>query len=280
MAIPENKVVKLVNEYSHLVLEIEGEATTEGTRAELYTDSEKDHQRWRLKPVDSDNGGFYNIENVHSAMSLEVVNYSKEPGAEIVQRPYGDGPLHRQWKLVPVAGKTDVYKIENRNSGLVLDDAGGQTKAPAPVKQYRSWNDDGRQQWKLVLAEHPVTPTTKVPVAVELFQHPLGYPANHAWTKEQRSVVLVDDTPYLKAGEHGNPIADFPTEVSAIKIHPGPDYDPGVLYEVHLFNQRDYGGEHVIRTLGLGEPNLHFQIGVGDNVHSIKFVAVPRITLS
>jgi hypothetical protein len=82
-------------------------------------------------------------------MSLEVVNYSKEPGAEIVQRPY-DGSLHRQWKLVPVAGKKDVYKIWNRNSELVLDDDQGQTEAPAPVKQYESWDDDGRQQWKLI----------------------------------------------------------------------------------------------------------------------------------
>jgi hypothetical protein len=56
----------------------------------------------------SRNEDFYNIENVHSAMSLEVVNYSKNPGEEIVQRPYDSGPLHRQWKLVPVPGKTDL----------------------------------------------------------------------------------------------------------------------------------------------------------------------------
>ena len=150
MAIPTNEIVKLVNEHSGLVLEIEGEATTEGTRAEQYTDANKDHQWWRLKPAGSKNDGFYNIENVHSAMSLEVVESSKEPGADIVQRLYGDGPPHRQWELVPVAGKTAVYKIVNRNSGLVLDDVGGQTKAPAPVKQYRSWDDDGRQQWQLI----------------------------------------------------------------------------------------------------------------------------------
>jgi hypothetical protein len=111
-----------------------------------------------LKPPGPGNEGFYNIENVHSTMSLEVVGYSQEPGAEIVQRPYGDGPLHRQWKLVPVTGKTDVYKIENRNSSLVLDDVGGQTDAPAPVKQYASWDDDGRQQWKLIPAPAPATP--------------------------------------------------------------------------------------------------------------------------
>jgi endoglucanase len=125
VAIPANEIVKLVNEHSGLVLEIEGESTTEGTRAEQYTDTGKDHQRWQLKPAGPGNDSFYNIENVRSTMSLEVVNYSKESGAEIVQRAYGDGPLHRQWELVPVAGKTDVYKIVNRNSGLVLDDEHG-----------------------------------------------------------------------------------------------------------------------------------------------------------
>jgi hypothetical protein len=159
VTIPVDEIIKIVNEYSQLVLEIEGEATTEGTRAEQYTDTGKDHQRWRLKPAGPGNENFYNIENVHSTMSLEVVGYGKEPGAEIVQRPYGDGPLHRQWKLVPVAGKTDVYKIENRNSGLVLDDVGGQKDAPAPVKQYESWNDDGRQQWQLTLVPTPAPPT-------------------------------------------------------------------------------------------------------------------------
>jgi hypothetical protein len=163
VTIPVNEIMKFVNEYSQLVLEIEGESTTEGTRAEQYTDTGRDHQRWRLKPAGPGNEDFYNIENVHSTMSLEVVGYSHEPGAEIVQRPYGDGPLHRQWKLVPVPGKTDVYKIENRNSGLVLDDVGGQTDPPAPVKQYASWDDDGRQQWKLIRVPTPATPTPATP---------------------------------------------------------------------------------------------------------------------
>jgi hypothetical protein len=156
MEVPVDEIIKIVNEHSQLVLEVEGEATTEGTRIEQYTDTGKDHQRWRLRPAGPGNDGFYNIENVHSGMSLEVVGYSKDPGEEIVQRPYGDGPLHRQWKLVPGTGKTDTYKIENRNSGLVLDDEHGRTDAPAPVKQYESWNDDGRQQWKLILVPRKV----------------------------------------------------------------------------------------------------------------------------
>ncbi len=159
MEIPVNEVIKIINEHSRLVLEIEGEATTEGTRAEQYTDTGKDHQQWRLTPAGPGNEDFYHIENVHSTMSLEVVGSSKDPGAEIVQRPYDDGPLHRQWKLIPVTGKHDVYTIENRNSGLVLDDVGGQTEAPAPVKQYAAWNaPDGRQQWQLIPIPAPPAP--------------------------------------------------------------------------------------------------------------------------
>jgi len=150
MGVPVNETLKIVNEYSQLVLEVEGEATTEGTRIEQYTDTGKDHQRWRVKSVGSDNEGpLYNIENVHSGMSLEVVGYSRENGTEVVQRRYDSSP-HRQWTLVPVTGKEDVYKIKNRNSGLVLDDVGGQKDPPAPVRQYGSWTDDGRQQWKLI----------------------------------------------------------------------------------------------------------------------------------
>jgi hypothetical protein len=163
VTIPVNDIIKIINEHSQLALEVEGEATTEGTRIEQYTDTGKDHQWWSLQPAGPGNDGFYNIENVHSAMSLEVVGYSTQAGAEIVQRPYGDGPLHRQWELVPVAGKTDVYKIVNRKSGLVLDDVGGQKEAQAPVKQYESWNDDGRQQWKLI---HVATNTSSPPVTV------------------------------------------------------------------------------------------------------------------
>jgi Ricin-type beta-trefoil lectin domain-like len=154
VTIPVNEIMKFVNEHSQLVLEIEGESTTEGTRADQYTDTGGDHQRWRLKPAGSGNEDFYNIENVHSTMSLEVVGYSTAPGAEIVQRPYGDGPLHRQWKLVPVPGKTDVYKIENRNSGLILDDVDGQTDAPAPVKQYGSWTTTDASNGSSSLSHH------------------------------------------------------------------------------------------------------------------------------
>jgi hypothetical protein len=62
-----------------------------------------------------------------------------------------------------VPGKEDVYKIENRNSGLVLDDEHGETNPPAPVKQYPSWEDDGRQQWKLITVSTPATPAPATP---------------------------------------------------------------------------------------------------------------------
>jgi ricin-type beta-trefoil lectin protein/regulator of chromosome condensation (RCC1) repeat-containing protein len=153
VTIPVNEVIKFVNEHSQLVLEIEGEATTEGTRADQYTDTGGDHQRWRVKPAGPGNTGFYTLENANSDLCLEVVNSSTHAGAEIVQRSYGTGPPHRQWTLLPVAGTTNTYKIENRNSGLVLDDEHGRTDAPAPVKQYASWTGpDRRQQWTLIPA--------------------------------------------------------------------------------------------------------------------------------
>jgi hypothetical protein len=152
MGVPVSDTVKIINEHSQLLLGVAGEATTEGTLIDQYTDTGKKHQQWQLEPVEPagpDNKGFYNIKNVNSGMSLEVVGDSKNPGGDIVQRPYGDGPWNRQWELVPVDGKTDVYKIMNRSSRLVLDNFEGQKEPPAPVKQYESYGDDGRQQWKI-----------------------------------------------------------------------------------------------------------------------------------
>jgi hypothetical protein len=155
MGAPVVDTFKIINEHSRLVLEVEGEATTEGTLIEQYTDTGKKHQWWQLElvePAGPDDEVFYNVKNVNSGMSLEVVGDSKESGADIVQRSYGDGPFNRQWELITVDGKVDVYKIRSRSSNLFLDDENGNKNAPAPVKQYAAYNADARQQWKLIRA--------------------------------------------------------------------------------------------------------------------------------
>jgi Ricin-type beta-trefoil lectin domain-like len=287
MAIPANKNFKIINALSHLALGVaESEAKNPGAQIKQYAELDSDYQLWQLKPVGVGGQGFYNIENVGSAMSMEVFAASVESGASIAQWPYDNGQTHRQWALVPVAGKEDVYQIKNRHSKLFIDNVDGHTQAPAQVAQYNSWPDwptDGRQHWKLVPAEKPVvTPTVKVPVVVELFQHPLGYPPDHDFTKNQRSALITTDAKYLKANDTStpdNPIAGFSSEISAIKIHPGPDYDPRARYEVHFHKQQDFQDSHIIRTLGLGEPNLHFEVDVSDHIHSIKFVTLPPVAI-
>jgi hypothetical protein len=77
----------------------------------------------------------------------------------IVQRPYGPGPLQSSVELVPVTGKEDVYKIVSRNSGLVLDDVGAE-EGSGTGQQYGSWNDDGRQQWKIIFLPAFVVPVS------------------------------------------------------------------------------------------------------------------------
>jgi alpha-tubulin suppressor-like RCC1 family protein len=240
VAIPVNEIIKFVNEYSQLVLEIEGEAIAEGTRAEQYTDTGKDHQRWRLRPtgIEPANDDFYYIENVHSAMSLEVVNYSKELGAEIVQRPYGDGPLHRQWKLVPVPEKTDVYKIENRNSGLVLDDVGGQKEAPAPVRQYGSWNDDGRQQWKLIRVPTAKITTTGKTTTGKTTTGTSGTAVLYAWGYNGEG-QLGDGTYAEQLGPQKNP---YLTRVGIEAISAGGSHSLALLENgtVQAWGSQDY----------------------------------------
>jgi hypothetical protein len=271
---------KIISVLSGKVLEVRGEKANDGTPVDQYDDHDKPHQRWQLRRVAEQSGeDFFVIEHPNSSKAMEAPG-PWNAGDPIVMRDYeeGEDKSHRQWALEPVPRREGVYIIRNRRSHFVIDVEGGTDSGK--IKQYGFWDPhDGRQRWKLILAERAVTPTTKVPVAVELFHHPLGQASDHPWTTEQRSVVLVEDAPYLQPGEHGNPIADFPTGVSAIKIHPGPDYDPRVQYEIHLFTEKNYGGQHVIRTLGLGDPNLHGLIDVGDRVHSMKFVTPSPVTL-
>lgn len=155
MAVPVGQSIKIVNVHSQLVLEVKGAARGDGGLVQQFTDTGKSHQQWRLAVVDQDKTGenLYKIENVHSGKVLEVAEQALKPGMSILQWTHDRKALHHQWKLIPVVGKQDVYKVMNRNSGLVLDDENGRVDPPAPVKQYASWNDpDGRQQWQLVPA--------------------------------------------------------------------------------------------------------------------------------
>ena len=153
VAVPATGTVgTFVNVRSALLLEIYGESLDEGAEIHQYTDNGGDHQRWQLTVVDQDSGhDVYTITDVGSGKVIEVVEAQTQAGAIAVQRTYGgEDAHHQQWPLIPIGpdtGGANVYKIMNRNSGLVLD---AETDTATVIKQYGSWDDDGRQRWRWI----------------------------------------------------------------------------------------------------------------------------------
>lgn len=133
------------------VLEVEGEKANDGTAVDLWQDKGEPHQRWQLTRVVEDSGDvFYTIGHPNSPMVMEAPGPWRQ-GDPVFMRNYDEGEdkRHRQWKLVPVFGKEDVYKIENRRSGFVIDVKDG-IAGTEQIKQYASWDaPDDRQHWRL-----------------------------------------------------------------------------------------------------------------------------------
>jgi hypothetical protein len=169
MSITTGQPVKFLNvlsvtRKSEKVLSLNGDEANEGTQLILWDDLGQLNQQWQLTfAAATQDGDYYTIRPVKSSTRVvEVVNaakgYPKGQGAEIVLRTYPTAAEEQakahnmHWKLLPVEGKNSVYKIENRNSGFVLDAEDAKIENGRVVKQWAPWKDDGRQQWRLMLA--------------------------------------------------------------------------------------------------------------------------------
>lgn len=84
---------------------------------------------------------WYRIRAVHSGKLLEVKDASADEGANVCQHKDED-TYSQHWKLVEA--ERGVYRIVNRNSGLVLD----AKTSDANVIQY-SWWGGSNQKWKI-----------------------------------------------------------------------------------------------------------------------------------
>lgn len=114
-------------------------------------------ERWELIPAGS---GGYRVRNMDPARKrhLEVAGESRKEGTEILTRE-DPGGRHKEWLFLPVGISDDhgpVFRIENRNSGMVADIEKSQIHTPGIVlRQYGYWGDhetykeDHNQHWYL-----------------------------------------------------------------------------------------------------------------------------------
>jgi hypothetical protein len=130
--------------------------TGDGGNVSQGSDTDEAHQQWELIPVD---GGGYHIKNLatNKTRYLEVKGQSTENMAEILTRENPSG-RHKQWGLIPMGSDDDgvIYRIQNLNSGKVLDVRGGSTNEGVLIYQhgywgdYPTWQKEHHHHWRLV----------------------------------------------------------------------------------------------------------------------------------
>jgi hypothetical protein len=104
----------------------------------------------------------------------------------------------------------------------------------------------------------------EIPLVVALWEH-TGY--------QGRRRLIVDDTPRLD-------LQDFNDQVSAVGVHPGPDYEAWKAAHgqaeptVGLYEHVNYDGAALILTAG-GYPNIHRLYNFGDVVSSVRINPTP-----
>ncbi len=83
----------------------------------------------------------------HSDKCLDIKHRSYDKNDWIVQR-HCDGSNFQTWKLLPVAGKADVFSVQNQETGMCLDVAGESLADEADIIQ---WPCHGglNQQWRI-----------------------------------------------------------------------------------------------------------------------------------
>jgi hypothetical protein len=169
------KEINIISVVSKKPLSVLGQSNDDGALIiQELSASGTSHQKWRLVPVNGQNGqeDEYRIENVSSGKVLDAEDGAK--GTPIVQN--GDsGGANQRWRILPIEGETNQYRIESVSSGGVLEltnswkedgtqitlrkyhGAASQRWQFMPPRradrkmQWTPWSRwDGRQRWKLV----------------------------------------------------------------------------------------------------------------------------------
>ena len=145
----------LVNRNSGKVMAVTLGSTTSGANIAQYNYTGATNQQWNVTPVDSRIGGdfsYFSFIAVHSSKSPDVLNFSLDNGANILQ--WDDNKnINQQWFLD--YAEDGWFYIRNRNSAKCLEVANAGTAAGANIQQ---WEKDGgtNQQWRFLPVGAPV----------------------------------------------------------------------------------------------------------------------------
>jgi hypothetical protein len=143
---------KLINHNSGKVLDVPHSSKEVGQQLDQSADNGGVNQQWSFANAGN---GYYTIVNHNDGLLVDVAHSSKADNAAVIQARYSRGTkaVSQQWQLVPVSGLTPnaYYKIENRNSGKLMDITNGSTAEGAFVVQYTG-NGGTSQQWQYVNA--------------------------------------------------------------------------------------------------------------------------------
>ncbi|HEX6046072.1 MAG TPA: RICIN domain-containing protein [Pyrinomonadaceae bacterium] len=127
----------LISMGSDMAADIKGASLSSGAELIQWHVSEGVNQQWRFVPLTGTDEGYHLIQSVNSGLVLDVRGGSASNKADVVQRVANDGDTQK-WKLIRADGEPDDdrFYIQNKNSGMVMDVAGGSIAAGAKVLEW------------------------------------------------------------------------------------------------------------------------------------------------
>jgi hypothetical protein len=134
----------LTNVGSGMVMDVNGESTSDGAGIIQWPYHGGANERWTLQPAAN---GAWTLVGVASGKVLDVPNVSTAPGVAL-ELWDANGGANQQWQLHPTTAGN--YTLTSVNSGLVADIANGSTAAAAQVVQEPA-DGAASQEWQLSL---------------------------------------------------------------------------------------------------------------------------------
>jgi Ricin-type beta-trefoil lectin domain len=126
----------LANHQTGECLDVTGAAMQHAADVAIWTCVGADNQGWRAVSVD---GGYFQIQVLHSGMCLDVGWASTAPGANVLQATCTPGQENQHWRFAPLGGPW--FQLVARHSNQCLDKAGGDVvQFPCdPGKWWQQW---------------------------------------------------------------------------------------------------------------------------------------------